>query len=450
MSYGKFSIQSSILKKVLTQLNTTIKKNKTNEFYEKMVFRTIPLEDGSSQLVLIGSSNETEIQIPLEVKWDKPFLQDFCLNFAAFKKAIDAIMTDSEIIFELKGENKLLMKVGRSKINLETLGTDAYPFFKMDNTHLNSSTNNLEKPSLSSDCDWSEFQKKYYNQINFNETDGIVILDISEFNHAITQVSHMMGVNDLRYYLNAMALFIKTDNSISLYGTDGHRMAGQTISSNNIKNSGTINNIDFQYILPRNTVIELPKLNKGYDKDDKVMLIFYKGVTQFVYPNGLLLSSKIITGKYPDPNRVLRERSQFYKEDTVSITFNKIDLINELNMALTMIPNGESVSQNSFGISFNQKEMILELTKATGKVFESSIDVELSSNGPDDLIQNNIINGNHLTFNIYYLLDALNIIDSEKVTILIDHEWGILSRSIALFDFDESNALQNVLMPTRY
>ena len=103
-----------------------------------------------------------------------------------------------------------------------------------------------------------------------------------------------MAQQDIRYYLNGVLLVID-GTSIKLIATDGHRLA---FISEELKESHKKQEV----ILSRKTVNELLKLLA--DSEDKVQLELAEKQVRISFAD-VVLTSKVIDGKFPDYNRVI-------------------------------------------------------------------------------------------------------------------------------------------------
>ncbi len=155
--------------------------------------------------------------------------------------------------------NKMVVRAGRSRFNLQTLAAADYP-------RISVGTEQLQTLSLP-------------------QRDLRALFKLAEF---------AMAQQDIRYYLNGMLLVIE-HASLQAVATDGHRLSWASIV------------VDGDYarqevILPRKTVLELGKLLE--DSDAPVTLDILANQVRFRFAN-VELVSKVVDGKFPDFNRVI-------------------------------------------------------------------------------------------------------------------------------------------------
>jgi DNA polymerase III subunit beta len=155
--------------------------------------------------------------------------------------------------------NKMTVKAGRSRFNLQTLPATDYPRITLGTEQLQ--TLSLPQKDLRS------------------------LLKLAEF---------AMAQQDIRYYLNGMLLVVDK-GTLQAVATDGHRLSWASIAVNGEYSRQEV-------ILPRKTVLELGKLLE--DSDNPVTLDILGNQVRFRFAN-VELVSKVVDGKFPDFNRVI-------------------------------------------------------------------------------------------------------------------------------------------------
>ncbi len=155
--------------------------------------------------------------------------------------------------------NKMTVKAGRSRFNLQTLPATDYPRISLGTEQLQ--TLSLPQKDLRS------------------------LFKLAEF---------AMAQQDIRYYLNGMLLVVDK-GTLQAVATDGHRLSWASIPVNGEYSRQEV-------ILPRKTVLELGKLLE--DSDNPVTLDILGNQVRFRFAN-VELVSKVVDGKFPDFNRVI-------------------------------------------------------------------------------------------------------------------------------------------------
>lgn len=177
----------------------------------------------------------------------------FVADYARISTIVSNLPDDSVVNFDID-EDKITIKSGRSKFNIQTLSASDYPLIQPD------------------------------------ETTQTIAIQQEEFKRLIQSVAHAMAVKDTRTQLNGL-FFEVQDGTLTLVATDGQRMAFNAIP---------IDTPNVSRIIPRNTVIRLTKaLTSGE------MTISFSASNINFSINGNEIVSKIIDAKFPDYRRVI-------------------------------------------------------------------------------------------------------------------------------------------------
>jgi DNA polymerase-3 subunit beta len=220
------------------------------------ILANVLLEPKDGKLYVTATDLEMQITAhsDLEVK-------DGAATTVAARKLQDllrALPDDALLSVDATG-NKMAVRAGRSRFNLQTLPAADYPRITLGQEKLQSLT--LPQKDLRS------------------------LLKLAEF---------AMAQQDIRYYLNGMLLVVDT-NVLQAVATDGHRLSWASLA---VEGSYTRQEV----ILPRKTVLELGKLLA--DVDDPVSIDILANQVRFRFAN-VELVSKVVDGKFPDFNRVI-------------------------------------------------------------------------------------------------------------------------------------------------
>lgn len=237
-----------------------------------------------------------------------------------------------------------------------------------------------------------------------------IVLSQGKLKNLLESVQYAMAQQDVRYYLNGVLLIIES-NKLKVVATDGHRLA---------YNEGAIDgNYEKQEtILPRKTVAELCKLLSN--SEDSVELEFTPQQIKASFSE-IVLVTKVIEGKFPDYERVIPNYT------------------NKLNMGRTLIQQALQraaiLSNEKFrGVRFVLTEKNLSIISSNSEQEEAQEDIETEYHG--DALD--------IGFNINYLLDGLNNIDSDSVIL----SFGDPNSSI-LITSPENKEFRYVVMPMR-
>ena len=221
-----------------------------------------------------------------------------------------------------------------------------------------------------------------------------------------------MANQDVRYYLNG--LMLEVENSfLRTVATDGHRLAYCEIETN-LGDYPTE-----QVLIPRKGVLELQKLMA--DSEGEVTLEFGDNHIKINTP-AYEFTSKLIDGRFPDYHRVMPESADNHMKI-------KRNVLKEALHRAAILSN-----EKYRGIRLSMSENLLKLQAHNSEQEEAEEELTVDYSGEDI----------DIGFNVQYLLDVTNILDSDYV-------------DLALKDANSSVLLQNpeypnasyVIMPMR-
>ena len=234
----------------------------------------------------------------------------------------------------------------------------------------------------------------------------------ADFKDLLEKTSFAMAQQDVRYYLNGILMEI-SEGMLKMVATDGHRLALSELKTDISINDGK------QIIIPRKAVLELTRLLEPGDSLAKITL---SQNHIRVEAGELVFTSKLIDGKFPDYNRV------------IPIDGNKTLKVNRELLKRSM---------NRISILSNEKYRGIRLTLAPGNLM-------IQANNPDQEEAEEELSVNYdeteieIGFNVTYLIDVLNVLDSEDVDIKLKDA----NSSCIISDSEDSSSLY-VVMPMR-
>ncbi len=207
---------------------------------------------------LYVTATDLEMQITAHSEMPGKDGQATTVGARKLQDLLRALPDDASLNIDV-GNNKMTVRAGRSRFNLQTLPATDYPRITLGSEQLQTLT--LPQKDLRS------------------------LFKLAEF---------AMAQQDIRYYLNGMLLVVDR-GTLQAVATDGHRLSWASIA------------VDGDYarqevILPRKTVLELGKLMQ--DSADPVTLDILSNQVRFRFAN-VELVSKVVDGKFPDFNRVI-------------------------------------------------------------------------------------------------------------------------------------------------
>ncbi|MGE0357133.1 MAG: DNA polymerase III subunit beta [Burkholderiales bacterium] len=229
--------------------------------------------------------------------------------------------------------------------------------------------------------------------------------------NALRLVQFAMAVQDIRYYLNGV-LFSVEKNTLRVVATDGHRLS---FAAENLGEEHE----SVEAILPRKTVLELIKLLG--DTDDPVTLSIGSNQVRFSL-GGIEIVSKIVEGKFPDYQKVIPTTHHN------RVTLERVTLAQSLNRAAIL--SNDKI--RGVRLVFTKNALSIICTNNEQEEAEEGLTIDYDGDPLD------------IGFNISYLLDVLNHVDSETVTVTMGD-----SNSSALIQIPGNDEFKYVVMPMR-
>ncbi|WP_100644150.1 DNA polymerase III subunit beta [Alteromonas facilis] len=249
---------------------------------------------------------------------------------------------------------------------------------------------------------------------NLEDWEGEVEFEItrSDLKQLIDSTAFSMAQQDVRYYLNGMSLETE-GNLVRTVATDGHRLALCKLSFEGL------NLASRQVIIPRKGVLEISRLIEDDDKGLKIQL----GSNHIrIFSSDFIFTSKLVDGRFPDYRRVLPKECD------------------------KVVKSSKEVLKQAFSraaILSNEKFKGVRLNLATGEL-------KITANNPEQEEAEEIVDVDYtgddleIGFNVAYLIDVLNALKEESVSISLSD-----SNSSALIESAEDSAAQYVIMPMR-
>jgi DNA polymerase-3 subunit beta len=228
---------------------------------------------------------------------------------------------------------------------------------------------------------------------------------------ALGLVQFAMAVQDIRYYLNGV-LFSVDGSTLRVVATDGHRLSFASQSLD-----GDHGNVEA--ILPRKTVIELIKLLS--DTDDPVELAIGSNQARFRF-GSIEIVSKIVEGKFPDYQKVIPTTHKN------RVSLDRTTLAQSLNRAAIL--SNEKI--RGVRLVFTKDALSIICTNNEQEEAEEGLAIDYDGDPLD------------IGFNISYLLDVLNHVDSPTVSVTMGD-----SNSSALVQIPGREDFKYVVMPMR-
>ena len=228
------------------------------------------------------------------------------------------------------------------------------------------------------------------------EREGLTPLAGSGLLQLIRKTLFAVGDNDARYILNGLLVTLTTaekKTTLRLVGTDGHRLA---VAEQEVGGAGGKDTPkEIKAIIPKKAAYEMRRLLE--EGDGEPLIGFTKNLLIF-RKSGLLLTSRLMEGNYPNYQQVIP------KEQGKRVTVDKA----ELEGALRRVAVLSRDKTNAVKVTFSSGHMTL---------FSSNPDFgEATEELPARYGGEPLTTG----FNARYLLEVLGVIDEETVSLQMD------------------------------
>jgi DNA polymerase-3 subunit beta len=209
-------------------------------------------------------------------------------------------------------------------------------------------------------------------------------LDASQLNNMIARTLYAAGESDTRYTLNSLLFHIKPEGTLTVVGTDGHRlsMVKQEIPVSTDK--------EMKILIPRKSASELKKFL--VEDEEKVNMQIGTNHVSFSIGDVLFLV-RLIEGNYPGYEQAIPYQNE------KKVVINREEFIKVLRRVSVMSRERQSA------VKLDLKDGSMILNSSSPDVGEARDEIEVTYTG-DDI---------SLGFNARYLLDALSAMASERV-----------------------------------
>lgn len=328
-----------------------------------------------------GTDLEVEITTSFPIV-DSSIVIDFTVPAKKLFDICKNLDSGIDLNFELK-ENKLILKARKSRFILSTLAADNFP--------------NLD-PMMSS------------SEMSISQRDLKKLIDATQFS---------MANQDVRYYLNGL-LFEVYNDELRTVATDGHRLAYSALDTLtnliNIPKDTTI-----QLIVPRKAITEL---NRLLSDTENVIKISISSSHLHISFEHLDFTTKLIDGRFPDYQRVI----------PATELCNKIIIVDRqmIKQSLARIAVLSTEKYKAARLEFSHNSLIAVVHNPEQEEAEEVIQVDYK--------------GEEFTigFNVDYLVDALNAISDDQVSLSLTD-----ANSSCLIQGLNNDTARYVVMPMR-
>jgi len=230
------------------------------------------------------------------------------------------------------------------------------------------------------------------------EREGLTPLTGAGLLELIRKTLFAVGDNDARYILNGLLVTLissEKKTTLRLVGTDGHRLAvaEQELTAPATKDPPK----EIKAIIPKKAAHEIRRLLE--EGESEPLIGFTKNLMIF-RKSGLLLTSRLMEGNYPNYQQVVPKE----KDPAGRVTADRA----ELEGALRRVGVLSRDKTNAVKVTFSSGKMVL---------FSNHPDFgEATEELPVKYSGEPVTTG----FNARYLLDVLNVMDGESISLQMD------------------------------
>tara|TARA_B100001123_G_scaffold428276_1_gene544958 strand:- start:2166 stop:3329 length:1164 start_codon:yes stop_codon:yes gene_type:complete len=261
--------------------------------------------------------------------------------------------------------------------------------------------------------------------------ESVTRLSSEALGEMVSKTQFAITGEDTRYFLNG-ALFLISDSQMTLVATDGHRLALVTSGRGNGDEleEGAEGHDEARVILPKKTLWELARLvdpRNGLLGDEKTDVLYEQGENHLFFDvNGRQLVSRMVDAQFPAHERVIpqgnNKRVEF-ERDRLAKAIKRVALLS---------------TERSRAVKFKIDANKVEVSSSSPEVGEASEELSVDYKGAEVAI----------CFNAQYVLDFLNVVDSESVLLEFKDE---LSQAVLSPVSDDSYDYNYtyVIMPMR-
>ncbi len=336
------------------------------------VLNNVLLHIEGGNLTITGT--DLEVELSTHAQLTSGTNGKFTIPAKKFLDICRSLPDDAEISVSFE-EDRAIVRSGRSKFNLATLPAEEYP--------------NL--------TDWQ-------SEVDFTIAQATLrrLIEATQFS---------MANQDARYFLNGMK-FETEGNLLRTVATDGHRLAVCTIALEQELQNHSV-------IVPRKGVLELSRLLEPSDQPARLQI----GTNNLrICLDGIVFTSKLIDGRFPDYRRVLPRNADRILEaewETLKQAFVRAAIL-----------SNERFRSVRLQLSENQ----LKITATNPEQEEAEEIIDVSYNGEEM----------EVGFNVSYILDVLNALKCQRVRMRLTD-----ASSSCLMENNEDSSAEYVIMPMR-
>ena len=300
------------------------------------------------------------------------------VDAAKLQSLISALNHGSEVslVQPNDGEQMVELRQGKSTFRLNTLPADEFP-------------NRQE----------TEFTQS-------------LLFPANKLRYLLQLVHFSMAQQDIRYFLNGMLLSVDGD-TVRVVTTDGHRLA---YCESKLEAPTTESIL---CIVPRRTVLEMLRLIP--DNEEAIRIDVSNSEIRISWDN-IILSSKLVEGKFPDYNRV------------IPVNNNNIFVVKREALLGALKRTAILANAKLRGVKWELRTNSLTIQSTNSDQEEAKDVLDIDYNGMDI----------DIGFNLLYLQDVLNNLRNDEVQFALHSNTGAM-----LVTMPDNTSFKYVVMPMR-
>mgnify|MGYP001243424644 CR=1 FL=1 len=226
----------------------------------------------------------------------------------------------------------------------------------------------------------------------------------------LRRTSFAMATQDVRFFLNGLLLKVQNQQILTV-ATDGHRLALNAINDPSADQDGS-------FIIPKKTIQELCKHLQ--EDDSNICLKIGKQNISF-HSDTLLMYSNLIDGDYPDYSSLIP--SQFGHQALVHV--------DELKSSLSRLIILASEKYHGGKFHFSPESLAIVTNNINQEEARDEVGIDLTGESIA------------IGFNLHYVIDILQVMQTEKISIgIVDTE-----RSISFTEHESEHYSVFIVMP---
>ena len=253
-----------------------------------------------------------------------------------------------------------------------------------------------------------------YPNIALEKSQNTIYLESKILKEMINQTSYAMSMQEVRPLLTGLNLKINGD-ILECTATDSYRLSKKTVKLKDSINS------NINIVIPGKSVNELVYILKD---EGNVEIDLFKNKVLFHY-NNILFQTALLNGTYPDTSNYIP------KDFNYMINLNLKEFYSAIDRASTIMV---SKDKNIIKMVIDNKKMTLFAASSDSK---SKEELTIDSNNKEKL---------EISYSSKYMLDALKVLDSENIILLINGD----DKPIIINSVDDDTIIELILPKKTY